>query len=246
MEATLDGWTLRDLAKAIDHSLLRPELDDAFVEDGCRLAARYDVASVCVRPVDVARAAAILAGTDVAVGTVVGFPHGSQRTETKVFEARQALADGATELDMVIDIGALRSGRDDRVREDIAAIVEVAHGAGAIVKVILENAYLTDAEKVRGCRLAEEAGADFVKTSTGFAPSGATHEDLALMRRTVSPHVQVKAAGGVRTLDGLIAVMKLGVTRIGATQTGPILDEARARLAGETAAAAPAGDAGAY
>ncbi len=246
MEPTLDGWTLRDLAKAIDHSLLRPELDDAFVEDGCRLAARYDVASVCVRPVDVARAAAILAGTDVAVGTVVGFPHGSQRTETKVFEARQALADGATELDMVIDIGALRSGRDDRVREDIAAIVEVAHGAGAIVKVILENAYLTDAEKVRGCRLAEEAGADFVKTSTGFAPSGATHEDLALMRRTVSPHVQVKAAGGVRTLDGLIAVMKLGVTRIGATQTGPILDEARVRLAGETAAAAPAGDAGAY
>lgn len=246
MEPTLDGWTLRDLAKAIDHSLLRPELDDAFVEDGCRLAARYDVASVCVRPVDVARAAAILAGTDVAVGTVVGFPHGSQRTETKVFEARQALADGATELDMVIDIGALRSGRDDRVREDIAAIVEVAHGAGAIVKVILENAYLTDDEKVRGCRLAEEAGADFVKTSTGFAPSGATHEDLALMRRTVSPHVQVKAAGGVRTLDGLIAVMKLGVTRIGATQTGPILDEARARLAGETAAAAPAGDAGAY
>ena len=238
MPLTVDDVTERQLAKTIDHSLLRPELDDDFIADGCRLAAEYDVASVCVRPTDVRRAAELLAGTDVAVGTVVGFPHGTSITETKAFEARRALEDGASELDMVIDIGALRSGRDEDVRADIAAIVDVAHAAGAIVKVILENAYLTDDEKVRGCRLAEAAGADFVKTSTGFAPSGATHEDLALMRRTVSERVQVKAAGGVRTLDDLLAVMSLGVTRIGATQTKLILDEFRARRAGATASAA--------
>jgi len=232
MSLTIDDVTERQLAKTIDHSLLKPELDDAFVEDGCRLAAEYEVASVCVRPADVKRAAALLDGTEVAVGTVIGFPHGSTKTSTKVSEAREALADRATELDMVINIGALRSGRDDEVRAEIAAIVDVAHAAGAIVKVILENAYLTDDEKVRGCRLAEAAGADFVKTSTGFAPGGATHEDLALMRRTVSAHVQVKAAGGVRSLDDLLAVMALGVTRIGATQTKPILDEFRARRAG--------------
>jgi len=232
MAFTVENLTERQIAKTIDHSLLRPELDDAFVEDGCRLAAHYDVASVCVRPVDVRRAAAILAGTDVKVGTVVGFPHGGSMTATKVFEARLALDDGAVELDMVIDIGALKSGRDGDVRADIAAVVDVGHDGGAIVKVILENAYLTDDEKVRASRLTEAAGADFVKTSTGFAPSGATHEDLALMRRTVSPHVQVKAAGGVRTLDALIDVMNLGVTRVGATATKTIIDDFRARKAG--------------
>jgi deoxyribose-phosphate aldolase len=229
--AMIERLTERDIAKAIDHSLLRPELDDAFVADGCRLAAEYDVASVCVRPVDVARAAALLKGTDVAVGTVIGFPHGNSTTATKVAEAREALRNGATELDMVIAIGALKSGRDEDVKADIAAIVEVAHGSGAIVKVILENASLTDDEKVRACRLAEAAGAEFVKTSTGFAPTGATHEDLALMRKTVSPKVQVKAAGGVRTLDGLLDVMALGVSRIGATQTKAIIDDFRARTA---------------
>jgi deoxyribose-phosphate aldolase len=226
---SVDNLTERDVAKAIDHSLLRPELDDDFVEAGCRLAAEYDVASVCVRPVDVARAAALLRGTDVAVGTVIGFPHGSSTTSTKVDEARTALREGATELDMVIAIGALKSGRDADVEADIAAVVEIAHAGGAIVKVILENAYLSDEEKVRACRLAEKAGAEFVKTSTGFAPTGATHEDLALMRRTVSPRIQVKAAGGVRTLDGLLDVMALGVTRIGATQTKAIIDDFRAR-----------------
>ena len=246
MGLTVDDVTERQLAKTIDHSLLRPELDDDFIADGCRLAAEYDVASVCVRPTDVRRAAGLLAGTDVAVGTVIGFPHGSSKTDTKAFEALQALADGATELDMVLDIGALRSGRDDDVRDDIAAVVEVAHPAGAIVKVIFENAYLTDEEKVRACRLAEAAGADFVKTSTGFAPSGATHEDLALMRRSVSERVQVKAAGGVRTLDDLLAVMSLGVTRIGATQTKPILDEYRARRAGAAAAVGADAEPGAY
>jgi len=232
MTFTVETLTERQIAKAIDHSLLRPELDDAFVEAGCRLAAAYDVASVCVRPVDVSRAAGILNGTDVKVGTVIAFPHGSSTTATKVHEARQALADGATELDMVIDIGALKSGRDRDVEADIAAVVDVAHAAGAIVKVIFENHYLTADEIVRACRATEAAGAQFVKTSTGFAASGATHEDLALMRRSVSEHVHVKAAGGVRTLDALIDVMNLGVTRIGATATAAIIDDFRARKSG--------------
>lgn len=244
MTFTVENLTERQIAKAIDHSLLRPELDDAFIEDGCRLAGEYDVASVCVRPVDVRRAATLLRGTDVRVGTVIGFPHGSHLTATKVFEAHLALDDGAAELDMVIDIGALKSGRDDAVQSDIAAVVEVAHAGGAIVKVILENAYLTDDEKVRGSRLTEAAGAEFVKTSTGFAPGGATHEDLVLMRRTVSDHVQVKAAGGVRTLEALIAVMNLGVTRVGATATKTIIDDFRARRSGAAPVVAGASDGG--
>ena len=233
---SIETLTERDIAKTIDHSLLRPELDDAFVEDGCRLAARYDVASVCVRPADVLRAKAFLDGTDVAVGTTIGFPHGNHLTATKVFEARQALADGATELDMVIQIGALKAGRDADVQADIAAVVEVAHASGAIVKVIFENAYLTDDEKIRACHLTEAAGAEFVKTSTGFAPTGATHDDLRLMRANTSPRVQVKAAGGVRTLDALLDVMALGVTRVGATATAAIIDDFRARKAGLAAA----------
>ena len=242
MSPAIDSLTERDIARTIDHSLLRPELDDAFVEDGCRLAARYDVASVCVRPADVRRARAILDGTDVAVGTTIGFPHGNHATEVKVFEAKRALADGATELDMVIQIGALKSGRDADVEADIRAVVEVGHAAGALVKVIFENAYLTDDEKIRACHLTESAGADFVKTSTGFAPTGATHDDLRLMRANTSPHIQVKAAGGVRTLDALLAVMDLGVTRIGATATESIIEEFRARKAGRTPiAAAPDG-----
>lgn len=236
----------RDIAKTIDHSLLRPELDGAFVDDGCRLAAGYDVASVCVRPADVTRAAAILAGTEVLVGTTIGFPHGNHRTATKVFEARRALEDGAVELDMVLRIGALKSGRDAEVGDDIAAVVEVAHAGGAIVKVIFENAYLTNEEKVRACRLTEAAGAEFVKTSTGFAPSGATHEDLALMRASTSLPTQVKAAGGVRTLDALLAVMALGVTRIGATATSTIIDDFRARRAGSPPTPAAAGETGGY
>jgi deoxyribose-phosphate aldolase len=246
MPLSIDTLTERDIAKTIDHSLLRPELDDAFVEDGCRLAARYDVASVCVRPADVRRAKGFLEGTDVAVGTTIGFPHGNHTTETKVFEAKGALADGATELDMVIQIGALKSGRDADVEADIRAVVEVAHAAGAIVKVIFENAYLTDDEKIRACHLTEAAGGDFVKTSTGFAASGVTHDDLRLMRANTSPHIGVKAAGGVRTLDALLEVMELGVTRIGATATATIIDDFRARKAGlvpvgTAAAASPGG-----
>ena len=238
---TIENLSERQIAKTIDHSLLRPELDDAFVETGCRLAAEYDVASVCVRPVDVRRAVAILAGTDVKVGTVIGFPHGSSTTAIKVFEAQRALEDGAAELDMVIDIGALKSGRDIDVQADIAAVVEAAHAGGGIVKVIFENHYLTSDEIVRACRLAEAAGAEFVKTSTGFAASGATHEDLALMRRSVSDRIQVKAAGGIRTLDALIEVMNLGVTRIGATATKTIIDDFRARKSGTAPVAAAAG-----
>jgi deoxyribose-phosphate aldolase len=244
MALSIDTLTERDIAKTIDHSLLRPELDDAFVEAGCRLAAIYDVASVCVRPADVRRATALLRGTDVAVGTTIGFPHGNHTTEVKVVEAKRALADGATELDMVLQIAALKSGRDADVEADIRAVVEVGHAAGAIVKVIFENAYLTDDEKVRACHLAEAAGADFVKTSTGFAPSGATHDDLRLMRANTSPHVRIKAAGGVRTLDALLAVMELGVTRIGATATEAIILDFRARKAGTASAGASAGGAG--
>jgi deoxyribose-phosphate aldolase len=240
MTLSIDNLTYEDVAKTIDHSLLRPELDDQFIAEGCRLAAEYQVASVCCKPADVTRAVQMLEGTGVAVGTVIGFPHGGSTTEAKVFEAEQAVAAGATELDMVINIAALRSGRDEYVKGEIAAIVAVAHAAGAIVKVILENAYLDDDQKVRGCRLAEAAGADFVKTSTGFAPTGATHEDLILMRRTVSPRIGVKAAGGVRTLDGLLAVMELGVTRIGATQTAAILDDFRTRKAAVAGHARPA------
>ena len=236
MRPTIESLSERDIAKTIDHSLLKPELDDAFVEQGCRLAAEYDVASVCVPPVHVRRAAVLLEGTDVKVGTVVGFPHGYATTETKVAETRQALAEGATEIDMVLQIGALKSGRDVDVQFDIAAVVEVAHADGAIVKVIFENAYLTDDEKIRACRLTEAAGADFVKTSTGFAPGGATHDDLRLMRANTSPHIQVKAAGGVRTLDALLDVMALGVTRIGATATKTIIDDFRERKAGRVPA----------
>jgi deoxyribose-phosphate aldolase len=244
---TIDFETLteRDIAKTIDHSLLRPELEDAFVEEGCRLAAEYDVASVCVRPADVRRAKAILDGTDVAVGTTIGFPHGNHRTDTKVFEAKAALAEGATELDMVLQIGALKSGRAAEVLADIAAVVQTAHAGGAIVKVIFENAYLTDDEKIRACRLSEAAGADFVKTSTGFAPGGATHDDLRLMREHTSPHIGVKAAGGVRTLDALLEVMALGTTRIGATATKTIIDDFRARKAGQAPVSAGATTAGA-
>jgi deoxyribose-phosphate aldolase len=232
MAISIENLTERDIAKTIDHSLLKPELDDAAVEAGCRLAAKYDTASVCVRPADVKRAKAILDGTDVAVGTTIGFPHGNHVTAIKVAEAKQALADGATELDMVIQIAALKSGRDADVEADIRAVVEVGHAAGALVKVIFENAYLTDDEKIRACHLTEAAGADFVKTSTGFAPTGATIEDLRLMRANTSPHVRVKAAGGVRTLDALLEVMEVGVSRIGATATVAIIEEFRARKAG--------------
>jgi deoxyribose-phosphate aldolase len=223
--------TYEQLAKTIDHSLLRPELTDADVSAGCDLAAQYHVASVCVKPCHVKLAKKLLADSDVAVGTVVGFPHGNSTMATKVFETQEAVAAGAIEIDMVINIGELRSGHADYVRNEIRAVVNAAHPQ-AIVKVILENAYLTHAEKVLGCQLVEEAGADFVKTSTGFAPTGATVEDIALMRASVGPQVQVKAAHGVRTLDQLLAMIDAGATRSGATATATILDEFKQRHGG--------------
>lgn len=227
---TAADLTYAQVAGTIDHSLLRPELLLDEVRAGCELALRYEVASVCVRPADVTLAAGILAGSDVAVGTVIGFPHGANLTATKVFEAERAMEEGATELDMVLNIGWLRSGEDARVEDDVRAVVEAA-GDRAIVKVILENAYLDDDQKVRGCRAVEAAGGHYVKTSTGFAPSGTVLSDLRLMRATVSERVKVKAAGGVRTLDALLAVIEAGCARSGATATAAMLDDFRARTA---------------
>lgn len=212
----------------IDHSLLRPELTLDDVLEGCEIAARYQVASATLRPADIPLGVEALSGSGVPISTVVGFPHGSNATATKVFEARRCIEDGAVELDMVLNIGRLRSGEFGYVTDDIAAVVDAA-GSSAIVKVIFENAYLTDAEKLAACEASESAGAAFVKTSTGFAPTGATIEDLMLMRAAVSPKVKVKAAGGVRTLDGLLEVMSIGVERIGATRTESMLDDYKLR-----------------
>jgi deoxyribose-phosphate aldolase len=223
-------FTYPQIAKMLDHSLLQQVLTDDDLERGCRLAREYDVASVCIKPYAVRRAAEILAGSSVAVGTTVGFPHGGHLTSIKVAEARAALADGARELDMVVNIGKVLSGDWDYVTGDIRAVVEAAHAGGALVKVIFENCFLQDEHKERLCRVCGEVGADFVKTSTGYGDGGATDADLALMRRCSPPHVQVKAAGGVRTFDRLLAVRALGVTRVGATATKAILDECRQRL----------------
>jgi deoxyribose-phosphate aldolase len=221
--------TVAQVAAMIDHSLLRPELTLDDVTLGCEIAATHEVMTVCCKPADVVHASRALAGTPVLVGTVVGFPHGSSTTETKIFEARGAIDNGARELDMVINIGRLRGGEHAYVAADIHAVVEVAATAGALVKVIFENAYLSDEEKVIACHLTEDAGADFVKTSTGFAASGATMDDLALMRRSVGPTMQVKAAGGVRTLDTLLAMVAIGVSRFGATVTVAMLADAKER-----------------
>lgn len=230
MSPTLNSKTItyEQLAKTIDHSLLNPTMTVEDVIVGCELAKEYNVASVCVKPCHVKLAADLLKGSGVEIGTVVGFPHGSSTTATKVFEAKDAIANGASELDMVLNIGELKSGNLEFVRKDIAAVVEAAKGK-AIVKVILENAYLTDDEKRTGSKLCEAAGADFVKTSTGYAPGGATLEDLRLMRASVGPKVQVKAAGGVRTLDAILDVIDAGATRVGATATAKILDDFKKR-----------------
>jgi deoxyribose-phosphate aldolase len=216
-------YTLRQVAKTIDHALLRPDMSREEVKAGCEVALKYDVASVCCKPADVAFCADILRGSDVHVGTVVGFPHGNSATATKVFETKQVVADGATEIDVVINIGWMKSGMYDEVQEEIAAVVAAA--AGNQVKVILENAYLTKEEIVRACQLCEAAGADYVKTSTGFAPTGAILEDVVLMRASVSPKVEVKSAGGVKSLDMLLAFMDAGVKRSGASGTAAMLDE---------------------
>lgn len=218
------------VAKMIDHSLLNPSLAASDLDSGIRLALDYDVASVCILPYALRRCADQLRGSNVRASTTVGFPHGGHTTAVKLAEARQALLDGGEELDMVVNISAVLSGQWDYVRSDIQAVIAVTHDAGQKVKVIFENCYLNDEQKIRLCQICSELGADWVKTSTGYGSGGATAEDLALMRRHAAPHVQVKAAGGVRDLDALLRVRDLGVTRCGATRTAEMLDEACRRL----------------
>jgi len=220
-----------ELAKMIDHSLLKPTMTEAELEAGCRLAVSYDVASVCIMPYYLARAGELLAGTGVLPTTTVGFPHGGQSSRVKALEAEQALADGARELDMVVNISQVLSEKYDAVRDDIRAVLAPTHDRGQKLKVIFENCYLSEAQKIRLCEICGELGADWVKTSTGFGSSGATIADLRLMRRHSPPHVQVKAAGGVQTLEMLLEVRKAGATRSGCSKTAEVLDELRRRLA---------------
>lgn len=226
----MPDYTYADIAGMIDHSLLQQTLTDADLERGCRIARDYEVASVCTKPYAVKLAADILRGSKVAVGTVIGFPHGGHVTSIKCAEAEQAIADGARELDMVVNIGKVLSGDWKYVAADISAVVETAHRQSAIVKVIFENCFLKNEHKETLCRICGEVQADFVKTSTGYGDGGATDDDLKLMRHCSPPHVQVKAAGGVRTFDRLLAVRALGVTRVGATASQAILDECKKRL----------------
>lgn len=225
-----------DIAGYIDHTLLKPEATPAEIEKLCREAREYHFAAVCVNPPFVKQCAELLRGSGVHVATVVGFPLGAHTTATKVFETEQACVDGATEIDMVINIGALKAGRDELVREDILGVVESAHRAGALVKVIIEAALLTDEEKIRASRLSQAAGADFVKTSTGFGPGGATAHDVALMRQTVGPAIGVKAAGGVKDYKQAQEMIQAGATRIGASAGVKIVQAARGEQAAPVAA----------
>jgi len=234
--------TERDLAATIDHAILKPEFTRADVDAELDIAAEWGVFSVCVRPSDIPHAMERLAGTGVAVGTVIGFPHGTTSTAAKVAETRQAIADGASEVDMVVNIGALRSGFDDVVVDDIRAVVEAA--SGRVTKVILETSLLDEEQIARGSRLTEAGGAQFVKTSTGFAGGGATVPHVQLMRASVGPDVQVKASGGVRSYADALAMLAAGATRLGTSGSAVILGEARRVDAGEQATGAV--DAGSY
>ncbi|HZJ16395.1 MAG TPA: deoxyribose-phosphate aldolase [Chthoniobacteraceae bacterium] len=251
-------YSYEDMAGMIDHSLLHPTMTDEELKAGCELAAKYRVASVCIKPYAVKMAAELLRGSGVAVGAVIGFPHGSSTTEVKRFETATACRDGAREIDMVMNIGKALSGDWEYVEADVRAVCEEAHAHGAIVKVIFENDYLSGDEiKIRLCRICGRAGADFVKTSSGYgfvkgtdgkySYQGATEHDLKLMRANTSPKVQIKAAGGVRDLDALMHVRDLGVTRCGATATAAMLDEFRRRAAaGDSPATAGALGGGGY
>ena len=223
-------YTYKDISKMIDHSLLNPTLAADDLERGSRLALEYDTASVCIMPYYLKPCAEILRGSAVKAGTTVGFPHGGHSMSTKLAEAKTALADGAEELDMVVNISKVLSGDWDYVREDIKAVVDAAHDAKRKVKVIFENCFLEDRHKIALCGICGELGADWVKTSTGYGTGGATTEDLRLMVEHAPEGVQVKAAGGVRDLDRLLEVRALGVTRVGASRTKDILDECRRRL----------------
>ncbi|MGD1992664.1 MAG: deoxyribose-phosphate aldolase [Anaerolineae bacterium] len=208
----------RELARMIDHTLLKPGATEEQIERLCQEGRTYHFASVCVNPVNVKQCAQILQDSDVAVCTVAGFPLGATPTEVKAFEALRAIYDGATEVDMVINIGALKTGHLDLVEQDIAGLARACHANGAILKVIIEAALLTNEEKATACRLAQGAGADFVKTSTGFGPGGATLEDVALMRSVVGPEMGVKAAGGIHTYQEAVAMIDAGASRLGASR----------------------------
>jgi len=230
---TYDG-----IAKMIDHSMVRPELTDEQVIAGCELAKRYQVASVSVRPCDVDLAVRMLSGSGVPVGSIAGFPHGSTTTAVKLYEVRDVLRRGAKEVDMVLNIAKLLSRQFQYVETELLQAAEECHKQGALLKVIFENAYLTDELKIVACRISARAEADFVKTSTAFAPTGYTIEDLKLMRAHTPAHIGIKAAGGVRTLDKALEVYQVGCSRFGATATAAILDAWKARLSENVGAAA--------
>lgn len=223
-------YTYEQIAKMIDHSLLNPVMTDNDLEKGIRVGLEYNVASICIKPYYLKRCAEILKGSTVKASTTIGFPHGGHTTQIKVAEAKQMLDHGCQELDMVANIGKVLSEDWGYVKADIKAIVDLAHDRGQIVKVIFENCYLEDKHKIKLCEICGEVNDDFVKTSTGYGSGGATDEDLRLMRKYSPPNVQVKAAGGVRTLDRLLEVRALGVTRVGASRTEEILDECKKRV----------------
>jgi len=223
-------YTYDDIAGMIDHSLLTPSLSEADLEAGCRLAVAYGVASAVLVPYALAHCAPILNAGGVKPSTTVGFPHGIQTTEVKLVEARRALDDGGVELDMVVNISRVLSGHWDAVSEEVTALAELVHGRDARLKVIFENCYLQDEHKVRLCEMCGRAGADWVKTSTGFAPGGAELADVVLMRTHAPPDVQVKAAGGIKTLDQVLEIRAAGATRVGVSATVAILDECKRRL----------------
>jgi len=223
-------YTYEDISKMIDHSLLSPALTDRQLEQGCRIAVDYNVASVCIMPYYLRRCAEILKGSTVRAGTTIGFPHGGHTTAVKLAEAKQALDDCGEELDMVANISKVLSGDWDYVRAEIKAVVDLTHAQNQKVKVIFENCYLDDRQKIKLCEICGDLKADWVKTSTGYGSVGATFDDLKLMRKHSPEHVQVKAAGGIRDLDALLEVRALGVTRVGASRTTDILDECKRKL----------------
>lgn len=225
MTATYRGFTFEQIAKTLDHSVLKPEVTAADIAAGAAIARKYETASYCVQGANVAQAAQLLAGANVPVCATVGFPHGAITPSAKAFEASEATLNGATEVDMVVNIGALISGNDELVLADIRAVAQAAHAGGAHLKVILETALLTADQIVRGCQLAEQAGADFVKTSTGFSTAGATLENVRLMKATVGDRLRVKASGGVRTVDQVIDFIEAGVSRCGTSNAEAILLE---------------------
>lgn len=216
----------KELGKYIDHTLLKPEVTETQIRKLCEEAAQFGFATVCVNPVWTGLCSQLLRGTNVGVCAVVGFPLGASKAEVKEFEARRAVSDGAKELDMVINVGKLKSGQDMEVLDEIRKVAQAAHEGGAILKVIIEAALLSNEEKVRACTLAREAQADFVKTSTGFGPGGATADDVALMRRIVGNDIGVKAAGGIRDLATVRQMLAAGATRIGASAGVKIIEEA--------------------